>query len=320
MQATFTEPRHISTIAAEVRAGLTAMPKTLPPKLFYDAAGSELFEQITRIPEYYLTRYETRILREQAKAMTRAAGLPENVIELGAGAATKTRLILEALRTQRGGVKFYPVDVSEASLETAEENLRGMTGVSVQPILADYASRMDFITEVSAPRLILYLGSSIGNFDPLQASLLLARLRARLGRFDSLLLGADMVKDPSVLLPAYNDAAGVTAAFNRNLLVRINRELNADFDPLSFAHVAIWNDAASRIEMHLESLRSQTVHLRALNLRVPFQRGETIHTENSYKFTRGMVDAVLENGGFVRECTWLDSREWFAVHLARVIS
>jgi len=318
LRAISTEVQRSRSIADEVRAGLGAQPKTLSPKLFYDAAGSQLFEEITRLPEYYLTRTETCILRAQAPSMVMAAGLPPSVIELGAGTATKTRLLLAALQAQRGPVRFCPVDVSEAALAEAEQNLHSLREVKVEPLIADYTSSMDFIADVPAPRLILYLGSSIGNFEPLHASRLMARLRARLSAGDTLLLGTDLVKPASVLLPAYDDAAGVTAAFNRNLLVRINRELGANFDPQSFAHVARWNPVASRIEMHLESLRAQEVEIPALRMRVHFARGETIHTENSYKFTATMVDSILQNGGFTRACTWLDPRRWFAVHLARI--
>ena len=318
MRAIASEPQRSRSIADEVRAGLSARPKTLPPKLFYDAAGSQLFEEITRLPEYYLTRIETCILRAQAPSMVRAAGLPPSVIELGAGTATKTRLVLETLQAQRGRVRFFPVDVSETALAEAEHNLRALREVEVEPLIADYTSSMDFIADVPAPRLVLYLGSSIGNFEPLHASRLLSHLRARLSPSDTLLLGADLVKPAAVLLPAYDDAAGITAAFNRNLLVRINRELGADFDPESFAHVARWNPVASRMEMYLESLGAQEVRIPALRMRVQFARGETIHTENSYKFTTTMVDSILQNGGFKRACTWYDAWRWFALHLARI--
>jgi L-histidine Nalpha-methyltransferase len=318
LRAISTNLQRSQSIADEVRAGLSAQPKSLPPKLFYDAAGSELFEQITLLPEYYLTRTETCILREHARSMVMASGIPPSVIELGAGTATKTRLILGALQALRGAVRFYPVDVSEAALAEAEQNLRLLRKVKVEPLIADYSSSMDFISEVPGPRLILYLGSSIGNFEPLHASHLMARLHARLSAGDSLLLGMDLVKPESVLLPAYDDAAGVTAAFNKNLLARINRELGADFDLESFAHVARWNPVASRMEIYLESLREQEVSIPALRMRVRFARGETIHTENSYKFTDTMVDSILQNGGFQRECTWTDAWGWFALHLAKV--
>ena len=317
MRAISSEPRWRDSIAGDVRAGLSARPKTLPPKLFYDAAGSELFEQITQLPEYYLTRIESCILQMYAAQMVSAAGAPASVIELGAGTATKTRMILEAMQAQHKGVQFYPVDVSECALVAAAENLRNLENVSVKPLVADYTSSMEFVAQVPGPRLILYLGSSIGNFEPMQASLLLARLRARLSPGDTLVVGTDVAKDESVLLPAYDDAAGVTAAFNRNLLVRINRELGGNFDLESFAHQVRWNALASRIEMHLESTRPQEVEIPALRLRVPFDAGETIHTENSYKFTPTMVESILENGGFSRERTWHDPRRWFAMHLAR---
>jgi dimethylhistidine N-methyltransferase len=317
LRAISSEFQRSPSIADEVRAGLSARPKTLSPKLFYDAAGSELFERITELPEYYLTRLETCILQMQAAAMVSAAGLPASVVELGAGTATKTRLLLEALREQRREVHFHPVDVSETALEIAAENLRALDGVKVYPIVADYASSMDFVAAVPGPRLILYLGSSIGNFEPMQASRLLSSLHARLSPGDALLLGTDLAKPAKTLLPAYNDAAGVTAAFNSNVLVRINRELGANFDLESFAHVARWNSVDSRIEMHLESTRAQVVTIPALRMRVSFKRGETIHTENSYKFTTSMVDSILQNGGFVRERTWTDEWGWFALHLAR---
>ncbi len=318
MRAISTDPQRSQSIADEVRAGLSSRPKTLPPKLFYDAAGSELFEQITRLPEYYLTRTETCILRAQAHSMVKAAGIPPSVIELGAGTATKTQLILAALAGLRDRVRYCPVDVSEAALAAAEQNLSSLRDVEFEPLVADYTRSMDFVDDVPAPRLILYLGSSIGNFEPLHASRLMSRLRARLSPGDTLLLGTDLAKPASVLLPAYDDAAGVTAAFNRNLLVRINRELGADFEVESFAHVARWNPVASRIEIYLESGRAQEVAIPALGMRVRFARGETIHTENSYKFTATMVDSILQNGGFVRDCTWMDPRRWFALHLARI--
>ncbi len=317
MRASSTELKPLPSIAADVLAGLSVTPKSLPFRLFYDAAGSALFEQITRLPEYYLTRCETRILRSRSEAIVRAAGLPMNVIELGAGSAVKTRLILEALQQQRGRVKFYPVDVSEAALAAAEDNTRGLRHVTVEPLLADYTRTMDFISAVSGPRLILYLGSSIGNFEPLHASLLLSHLRSRLEAQDTLLLGTDMVKQSSVLLPAYDDTAGVTAAFNRNLLARINRELGGNFDLESFAHVARWNEDASRIEIYLQSTRAQDIEISALRVRVRFERGETIHTENSYKFTPTMIESILRNARFRRDCAWTDSKRWFALHLAR---
>jgi len=318
LRAISTDLRRSRSIAAEVRAGLSARPKTLSPKLFYDARGSELFEQITGLPEYYLTRTETCILQKHAREMVLAAGLPPSIVELGAGTATKTRLILSALQALRGSVQFFPVDVSEAALEAAQENLRGLRRVRVTPLVADYTAGMDFVAQVPAPRMVLYLGSSIGNFEPMQSSLLLAHLRSRLSKGDTLLLGTDLVKSKSILIPAYDDAQGVTAEFNANALERINRELGADFDVDSFAHEVRWNRQASRIEMHLRSTRAQTVEIPALRMIVKFEENETIHTENSYKFTETMVDSILTNGGFIREHTWYDPLRYFALHMARL--
>ncbi|MGI9103284.1 MAG: L-histidine N(alpha)-methyltransferase [Terriglobales bacterium] len=318
MRATSTKQKPaFSAIAADVLAGLTSRPKSLPPWLFYDAAGSELFERITQLPEYYLTRTEAAILRGNCSLINRAAGFPGNVVELGAGTACKTRILLESLVRARGSATYFPVDVSESALAKAADQLRDLPGLTVHPLVADYTESMEFLAHVPAPRLVMYIGSSIGNFEPLHAALLLSRLRARMAAMDSLLLGADMSKNVDVLVRAYDDAAGVTAEFNRNLLMRINRELDADFDPELFAHVARWNHAQSRIEMHLESERAQEVTVRAIDLHVRFKSGETIHTENSYKFTPVMVNSVLRNGGLVRECSFYDSRRWFGLHLAR---
>jgi len=250
--------------------------------------------------------------------MVMSAGLPPSVIELGAGTATKTRLILAALQALRGSVQFFPVDISDAALDAAQENLRALRRVQVTPLVADYTAGMEFVSQVPAPRMVLYLGSSIGNFEPMQSSLLLAHLRTRLSKGDTLLLGTDLVKSKSILIPAYDDAQGVTAEFNKNALARINRELGADFDIESFAHEVRWNRQESRIEMHLRSTRAQTVDIPALRMTVEFAKNETIHTENSYKFTETMVDSILKNGGFTREHTWYDPLKYFAVHMARI--
>jgi dimethylhistidine N-methyltransferase len=192
-----------------------------------------------------------------------------------------------------------------------------LPGVKVRPEVLDYTQSLAGLEEIEGRKLVLYIGSSIGNFEPLHASLLLRNVRSALNPGDALLLGTDMRKPEDVLLPAYDDRRGVTAAFNKNILTHINRELNANFDLDSFQHRAIWNSSESRIEMHLESLRTQTVNIAALGMSVQFARGETIHTENSYKFTMSMVEAIANNGGFVLERTWSDPREWFTVHLLR---
>jgi dimethylhistidine N-methyltransferase len=304
--------------AREVIHGLTSQPKRLSPKLFYDAAGSELFEQITELPEYYLTATEQSIFERYAPEMVRAAGAASTIIELGAGTAKKTMLILRAALDLHPAVTFIPVDVSAYALEVADHRVRSeLPQIAVQPLVLDYTQRSSALAQLSGRKLVLYIGSSIGNFEPMAASALLRRLRASLAPDDSLLLGTDMRKSPDVLLPAYDDASGVTARFNLNVLARINREFGADFDLDCFAHTVIWNPRDSRIEMHLESLADQLVHINDLEISVPFVAGETIHTENSYKFTPSMLASIAANGGFRIEQSWSDERNWFTVNLLR---
>ena len=313
-------------VAAEAHAGLTANPKTLAPWLFYDKAGSRLFERITVLPEYYLTRTERSIFTAHADQIVReAAGAPRRIltlIELGAGTATKTGILLSAAVRLQDTVVYQPVDVSVTALERARRNiLDHIPGVSVRCQVADYTREP--LPENRLPdtrTLALYIGSSIGNFTPADARGVLRNLRAQLLPGDQLLLGADLVKDVPTLLAAYNDAQGVTAAFNRNVLERLNRELGADFNPAAFRHVAIWNAAESRIEMHLESVRSQRVYLPANGaggaVTLRFASCETIHTENSYKFTPASVEALLDDTGFKATRAWNDPGQMFSVTLA----
>jgi L-histidine Nalpha-methyltransferase len=309
-----------SPIAVEVLNGLTEHPKTLSPWLFYDQAGSQLFEEITELPEYYVTRTERQILAKHAHEMVAAAagGHRLSMIELGAGTATKTGLLLQAAVTLQGSVTYHPIDVSETALEEARARLEAeLPQVTVEPIVADYTGGMRQNSAVSdGRRLVLYIGSSIGNFSPADAVELLRGVRAQLLPGDCLLLGTDMVKDVDMLLAAYDDAAGVTARFNLNLLVRINRELDGRFIPEMFRHQARWNEQHSRIEMHLESLVAQRVPIRALEMEVRFNRGETIHTENSYKFTDPQVMSLLTRAGFKLRQQWSDPNQWFTVYLA----
>jgi dimethylhistidine N-methyltransferase len=308
-----------SPIAAEVYEGLTRRPRSLPPKLFYDAAGSELFEKITELPEYYLTRTERSILEDNSGDIISSVGSDLSLIELGAGTATKTRILIRAALEKQRRVHFYPIDVSRSALEEAVHNLNGdFKGLRVNPIVADYSGGLGQLSKLPGRKLLLYLGSSIGNFEPMQAGAMLRMMRSSMHPGDALLLGTDMVKPESVLLPAYDDAQGVTAAFNKNILQHINRELDADFDLNTFKHIALWNPEPSRMEMHLESTRPQVINIRALRLRVNFNKGERIHTENSYKFTETVVDSILDMAGFRREKTWTDPKHWFALHLARL--
>jgi len=308
-------------VATAVRAGLNRSPKRLPPWLFYDHAGSELFEAITELPEYYLTRTERAIFAANAGEMIAlAAGdAALHMAELGAGSADKTRLLLQAAVNRQDTVLYEPMDVSAGALEDAQQRIeREIPGVLVCPRIRDYTRELTLEPPLHGHRrLVLYIGSSIGNFEPHQAARLLRRVRAELKSGDGFLLGVDLVKDEATLVAAYDDAAGVTAAFNRNLLVRLNRELGADFDPQAFAHRAVWNQARSRMEMHLVSRVAQRACLDALEMTIDFSPGESIHTENSYKFQPGQAEAMLADAGFAPASTWTDECGWFAVCLGR---
>ncbi len=320
-----------AAVAAAVLNGLSVRPRALPPWLFYDAAGSELFERITELPEYYITRMEREIFATRADEILVEAADGERiaVVELGAGTAAKTGLLLQAAVAKQGSVVYRPIDVSAISLEQAQQHLqRVVPGVRVVPQVADYTVNLSIPSSVGRERrMVLYIGSSIGNFSPEEAAELLGRLRKQLRAGDSLLLGTDLApcmddsadgasKTVERLVAAYDDAAGVTAEFNLNLLRRLNRELGADFDPGAFEHFACWNAAESRIEMHLRSLRAQQATLPALDLRLDFAAGETIHTENSRKFQPEEVDALLRDTGFELARRWTDPAGWFGVQLA----
>lgn len=298
-------------------------PKWLPSWLFYDAAGSRLFEEITRIPEYYVTRTERAILAKHAREIvTRAAGGNAlRIVELGAGSADKTRLLLTAAAERQDTVFYEPVDVSASALVEAQLRIEDeLPGVIVCPRVQDYMQDLELDpTLPNERRLLLYIGSSIGNFEPGESLMLLERVRAAVEPGDCFLLGVDLVKDEAVLQAAYDDAGGVTAAFNRNVLVRLNRELDADFNPATFGHRAVWNSAESRMEMHLVSGKNQEVWLPGIDLRVMFKVGESIHTENSYKYKPGAAEALVAKAGFVPEETLTDESGWFAVVLARAV-
>jgi L-histidine Nalpha-methyltransferase len=312
-------------LASVVREGLGCRPKQLPAWLFYDCDGSKLFEAITSLPEYYVTRTERGIFQQASEQILERAcnGRRLRIAELGAGSADKTRLLLRTAVNRQGTVCYEPVDVSASALDVAKRRIeREIPGVSVAPRVMDYTDGDDRKfhlgpTEEDESRLVLYIGSSIGNFEPHQAARLLRRVRAGLEIGDAMLLGVDLAKDEATLVAAYDDAAGVTAAFNKNLLVRLNRELDAEFDAETFAHRAVWNKAASRMEMHLVSRIAQQINIGALDLTLDFAAGETIHTENSYKYQPGQVEALLAETGFRAEATWTDPRRWFAVCLGR---
>ena len=314
------------SLRADARAGLTATPKTLPPKWFYDAAGSELFEKITALPEYYPTRAEREILQDQA-ARIAAASRAATLVELGSGSSEKTRLLIDALRAAGTLRRYVPVDVSEQALLAAASALfSDYPGLEVSGVVSDFEDYLDLESGRAAaagdgsadgPQLIAFLGSTIGNLLPGQRASFLARIRAGLSADDTLLLGTDLVKDPAVLVAAYDDEAGVTAAFNRNVLSVLNHELGADFDLDRFEHVARWDPDQEWIEMRLRSAGAQTVHLPAIGLTVEFADGEEMRTEVSAKFRREGVERELTAAGFALEHWWTDHAGRFGLSLAR---
>jgi L-histidine Nalpha-methyltransferase len=313
------EPVPLPSYIDEVILGLTSRPKTLPCKLFYDDRGSQLFEEITRLPEYYPTRTEFGILQDSAKEIVSAAGTPVSIVELGAGTATKTSALLHAFARRQLRVKYYPVDISASALGDANDRIKDeCPNVTVLPVVADFSHGFHFLREIPGRKLVLYLGSSIGNFEWNEAIAMLRKVREQLTPGDALLLGTDMVKPPEILVPAYDDAQGVTAQFNKNILVRLNRELDANFDVDSFRHIAEWAPTRSRMEIFLESTRPQKVALSIPRLTIRFREGERIHTENSHKYTLEMVERMLCVSGFKLETTWFDPQKWFGLHLARV--
>ena len=299
------------TFADDVMAGLAAEPKRLPPKYFYDQRGSRLFEEITRLAEYYPTRTETAIL--DANAAEIAALVPANaaMVEFGAGSSAKARILLRAT----GQVTAYvPVDISGEFLSNEAMRLReDMPKLRVLPVAADFTKPFELPAVLGAkPRVGFFPGSTIGNFEPHEAHAFLRHAATLLGRGALLIIGVDLIKDPAILNAAYNDAAGVTAAFNLNLLERINRELDGEFKLENFRHRAFYNREKQRVEMHLASLMRQKV--RVMGKLVDFRRGETIHTENSYKYTVELFRSHARSAGWTPAASWLDAQGYFSVH------
>jgi dimethylhistidine N-methyltransferase len=310
------EVRVDEAVARAVREGLLASPKRLPPWLLYDAAGSALFDEITRLPEYYLTRTEAAILKASAADIAAAAGTPLALVELGAGSATKTRLVIEAVLRRQERLLYVPVDISPAALAEAGRHLqKDFADLTFCPVVARYPQQLGWLSEVPGRRLVMFLGSNIGNYEPPEAAALLAAVSAQLRSGDALLVGADLRKDPGLIIPAYDDAAGVSERFNLNLLTRINRELGGEFDTRGFRHVARWNDAASRVELYVESRARQTVPIRGLGITAKFEAGELLHMENSYKLTLARLRELFESAGVEPARAFMDERGWFALQL-----
>ena len=314
-----------ASLRADALAGLTATPKSLPPKWFYDAQGSALFEKITELPEYYPTRAERAILRAVAPEIAALTGAT-TLVELGSGSSDKTRLLLSALRdagTLRG---YVPVDVSESALAAAGDALAAeYPGLAVHAVVADFEKYLGVPSDAASgsagddgggPRLVAFLGSTIGNMVPGERAVFLRRVRAQLRQGDSFLLGTDLVKDPAVLIAAYDDSAGVTAAFNKNVLAVLNAELGADFDLDAFDHVAVWDAEREWIEMRLRAASAQRVRVSDLGLTVEFAAGEQMRTEVSAKFREAGVRAELAAAGLSMRSWWTDEGGQFGLSLA----
>jgi L-histidine N-alpha-methyltransferase len=300
----------------DARAGLTATPKTLPPKWFYDAYGSELFERITELPEYYPTRAERAALTTHATEIAETTGA-KSLVELGSGSSDKTRLLLDALHRHGTLARFVPLDVSEPALRAAAAAIDAdYPDLDVHAIAGDFTRHLDEIPAGDG-RLVVFLGGTIGNFEPAERARFLRDLRAVLHPGEWFLLGTDLVKDEATLVAAYDDSAGVTAEFNRNVLRVLNRQLGADFDPEAFAHVALWDAKEEWIEMRLRALRPMRVRVAGLDLDVSFDEGEELYTEISAKFRRDGIAAELTGAGFEPARWWTDPAGRFGVTLAR---
>jgi L-histidine N-alpha-methyltransferase len=316
--ASVSDQTALQRFALEVFGGLGKPQKELLSKYLYDAVGSALFEAITLLPEYGLTRADERLLRGHAAEMAWEFAPDVAVAELGAGNGRKAKPILEAISACQGSVPYYAVDASPAALERCREEMSGLPYVNLHAIARCYLEGLQEVVERRAPGerlLVLFVGSNIGNFDRSVADTFLARIRNCLTPGDALLLGADLEKPPAELLRAYDDPAGVTAAFNLNLLARINRELSGDFELRNFAHEARWCPNSRRIEMHLRSLTRQTVTIRGANCCVEFGVGETIWTESSHKFNPAELSGMATRAGFVCVAQWLDEEWPFAENL-----
>ncbi|MFF4272877.1 L-histidine N(alpha)-methyltransferase [Streptomyces sp. NPDC001536] len=301
-----------AALRADVLHGLTRTPKTLPPKWFYDAHGSELFDQITELPEYYPTRAEREILVARATEIAAASGA-RTLVELGSGSSEKTRYVIDALTDLD---TYVPVDVSESALTQAGHALIAeRPGLDVHALIADFTAELT-LPGTPGPRLLAFLGGTIGNLLPAERAEFFSSVRALLSPGDALLLGTDLVKDEKVLVRAYDDAAGVTAAFNKNVLTVVDRELGADFDPGAFDHVALWDAENEWIEMRLRSRVAQTVKIPALDLAIDFAAGEELHTEISAKFRKEGVRAELSAAGLELAHWWTDSEGRFALSLS----
>lgn len=310
--------RDTPSFASIVEQGLSSPQRSLPCRFFYDRIGSELFEQICDLPEYYLTRTERLILERYAGQIVAAMGAEVTIVEFGSGSSIKTRLLLEAALKQQRKLDYVPIDISADFLRQCSIELLGRYDrLRVIALAGEYLEALHALPHSGAPRLILFLGSSIGNFTYEEAVDFLTHIRREMRPEDRLLIGFDLLKDTATLEAAYNDAKGITAQFNRNVLGRINRELGGCFDLNCFRHHAPYIPDKSRIEMRLICERRHEVHIAALDRSFSFIEGEQIHTENCCKYTHAMLDTIARDGGLAAEHLWQDDKEWFALALLR---
>lgn len=305
-----------TAFAREVREGLSKQPKAIPAKWIYDERGSKLFEEITELPEYYLTDRERAIFQTHADAIAACCPSRTALVELGAGSAEKTRLLLEALVARQGPTIFRPIDISSKALEMARTRFQEDEDIEVHPLQAGFVDGLAELSETSSEaRLIAFIGSSIGNMSFSAQKELLARIRETMGPEDRFLLGTDMRKDEETMVQAYDDTRGVTAAFTLNVLRRINRELGGRFDLDAFAHEVAFDEEKSAIVTHLVSLRDQSVPIDALETTFDFAEGKRVHIEDAYKYTESMIDELVDHADLARIESWYDDEGAFGVHM-----
>ena len=309
--------RMTGTFAQEALLGLKGAPRSIPPRFLYDLKGSDLFEKICALPEYYVTKTEIGILAGMQKDLPSYIDGPVRVVELGSGMSVKTRMILDAVAGMQDVVEYIPIDVSGILTESSELLLRDYDCLRITGIIDTYEGGLEFLRDYDSERnLILFLGSSFGNFPPKGGEAFLRGVSQMMRPGDLFMIGLDLVKDKRVLESAYDDSRGVTARFNLNMLSRINDELDADFDLQGFAHHSVYNEREQRIEMYLKSLFNQSVVVSKCGMRIDLKRGELIHTEYSYKFTPSQIHRLLEGAGFQARRVWLDEDRYFSVTLA----
>jgi dimethylhistidine N-methyltransferase len=307
-----------NTFAQDVSNDLGSVPKGLHPKYFYDNKGSELFVEICNTPEYYVTRTEASILEKYSGEIAEINSDKKVIVELGSGNSIKTRYLLNAFTKNSGSITYIPIDVSDILIESAKKLLNDFEGFRIKGIVGEYEEALEVVGEVvTKPKIIIFLGSSIGNFTQYEAGDLFSCISSVMNENDTFLIGFDLVKDINVLNAAYDDAEGITAKFNLNLLERINNELGGNFDLEKFRHKAFFNEEASRVEMHLESTQEQDIYIKETGDTIHFDKGETIHTENSYKFTDEMIDELASSAGLSVSARWKDENNWFELCLMK---